>query len=482
MKYKYLIFKGILIASLFIAGFFINASIVFAACTNDIIEDGVNSPAVLASKLNSGNGANCYQDAASLQAAFRSIMTNFSGTAEANIALDDMKAGNSDIVGGYLYVQQGGSSHWLSIKDASGNNMNLSDGYDKWDIGDQKNGFSPISAGRTKDGGYVYDITGGQGEHYYAGGVGTRFAENSTNWVYIHLRETYSGDTQKTFIRDGKKYIPDYLVMKDCGNVIFTGLRPKPTPPPTQPENNRPVAKPVYPANKTTFEATTTKVYLAGKGTDEDGNKTKISIAYRYKKNGASNDTYSTWRYADMSSADGSQVWSSLGVQGTQRNSRNFSVLKGYTYQYKVKAKDAKDASSEWSGTWWFRIKSTTASIPDEDDQPDDTPVITPTIICKNLKAEPSGGTLPLTVIFTATIETNYDSPKLQYVWDFGDGSLEQSTDIAQATHVYTNQSNITARVNVVDKDGRITPQDCPKEATFTVSPWSSGDQNEVAP
>ncbi|PIZ00195.1 hypothetical protein COY62_03885 [bacterium (Candidatus Howlettbacteria) CG_4_10_14_0_8_um_filter_40_9] len=475
MKYKHQIFKGILIAGLFAVGLFINASLVFAACSNDIIEDGVNSPAVLASKLNSGNGSNCYQDAASLQAAFRNIMTNFSGSGEAGIALNDMKVANGNIVGGSLSVEKGGSGHWLGIKDASGNNVKLSDGYDKWDFNDQKNGFSPISAGRTTDGGYVYDITGGQGEHYYAGGVGTRFAENSTSWVYIHLRETYSGDTQKTFIRDGKKYIPDFLVMKDCGNVIFTGIRPKATPPPTQLENNRPVAKPVYPANTTIFDANTPTVYLAGKGTDKDGNKTQIAISYRKKKTGASDSTYSTWKYADMSSTDGTQTWSSLGTQGNQRNSRRFSISNGTTYQYKVKAKDAKGATSEWSGIWWFRVKDVTPPPLEEEND-------TPTISCTSLTAVPSGGMLPLTVSFTANAITNYPNPSLQYIWNFGDNSSEQTTDTNTTTHTYTTNGDIVATVNIKDRDGNIDTVNCPQTARFTVSPWSDGEQGEVAP
>lgn len=476
---KYLRFlsnKKYILAALFVTAFLgLGTTRVFAACSNDIIEGGVDSPQVLASKLNSGNGSNCYQDAASLQAAFRNIMTNFSGSGEADIALNDMKAANGNIVGGYLSVDADGSNHWLSLKDANGNNITLSDGYDKWDIGDQDEGFSPISAGRTTDGGYAYNIKGGQNEDYYAGGVGTRFAENSTNWVYIHLRETYSGDTQKTFIRDGKKYVPDFLVMKDCGNVIFTGLRPKAAPPTPPAENNRPVAAPVYPTNTTKFEANTSTVYLAGKGTDKDGDKTRVAIAYRYKKNGESDDRYSSWRYADMSSTGGVQVWSTLDRQGRQRNSRWFDVAKNRTYQYKVRAKDSKGAYSEWSGIWWFRIKDVTPPPPGEEND-------TPTISCTGITAVPSGGTLPLTVSFTANAITNYPNPNLQYIWNFGDNTSEQTTYTKETTHTYTTNGDIVATVNIKDKEGNIDSVNCPQTAKFTVSPWSSGDQNEVAP
>lgn len=97
-----------------------------------------------------------------------------------------------------------------------------------------------------------------------------------------------------------------------------------------------------------------------------------------------------------------------------------------------------------------------------------------------SLRAIPAGGTLPLTVSLEANPTTNAPSPSFTFDWDFNDGTPVLSGSLLNPiTHVYTTSGSKTPTVRVYLSG---TTLNCPSSVTFTVNPWSGGDQNEVAP
>lgn len=75
-------------------------------------------------------------------------------------------------------------------------------------------------------------------------------------------------------------------------------------------------------------------------------------------------------------------------------------------------------------------------------------PPVPPTV---TLTANPSFGTAPLSVIFTATAQSE-DGGELSYVWDFGNGSTASSGTTQSAT--YPTAGTYTATVTVSDSNG----------------------------
>ncbi|PIZ00194.1 hypothetical protein COY62_03880 [bacterium (Candidatus Howlettbacteria) CG_4_10_14_0_8_um_filter_40_9] len=111
--------------------------------------------------------------------------------------------------------------------------------------------------------------------------------------------------------------------------------------------------------------------------------------------------------------------------------------------------------------------------------------VVKPHIIsCNALTAAPAGGTLPLTVTFTAGVVDSWNHA-ITYLWDFSyDGTTfnsERQTSSNQTSFTFT--TNGSQKVAVKGISDISTPvSGCPSTVEFNVNPWSSSDQNEVAP
>lgn len=68
------------------------------------------------------------------------------------------------------------------------------------------------------------------------------------------------------------------------------------------------------------------------------------------------------------------------------------------------------------------------------------------------LRANPSEGEAPLNVWFECLVEGG-DAP-FTYVWNFGDGTPQQSTGVNSIFHIYQSEGNVRARCTVTDEDG----------------------------
>jgi PKD repeat protein len=70
------------------------------------------------------------------------------------------------------------------------------------------------------------------------------------------------------------------------------------------------------------------------------------------------------------------------------------------------------------------------------------------------LTANPTAGTVPLTVQFSGAGSSDPDGDPLAYSWDLnGDGAFGDSTAVA-ASFTYTKPGNVTARLRVSDPAG----------------------------
>lgn len=92
---------------------------------------------------------------------------------------------------------------------------------------------------------------------------------------------------------------------------------------------------------------------------------------------------------------------------------------------------------------------------------------ISPTAI---ISAVPTFGNVPLSVAFDGTASFDPDGSIISWLWDFGDGS---SATGATATHVYTKDGNIVAKLTVTDDMGAM--------AITTVSLTVYPDPNIIA-
>ena len=103
---------GILLSLVF-ALLFVSIPKTYAACSNDIIEGGVNSPQALASKLLGGNGDNCYQDSATLNVGFKNIMAAKSARTKKKV--------KKDIADGIAHIHASFNNTIITITDRQGN-------------------------------------------------------------------------------------------------------------------------------------------------------------------------------------------------------------------------------------------------------------------------------------------------------------------------------------------------------------------------
>lgn len=116
----------------------------------------------------------------------------------------------------------------------------------------------------------------------------------------------------------------------------------------------------------------------------------------------------------------------------------------------------------------------------------------TPVTLSCSLSAEPAtGGTLPLTVAFTADPGGDLGSfSNLQYKFFYDLTDLTKIRDwnaSNAATNVYTISKSTpyetSAKIRGTDPSGLLTERDClPNPLGFKINPWSSGEQGEVAP
>lgn len=85
--------------------------------------------------------------------------------------------------------------------------------------------------------------------------------------------------------------------------------------------------------------------------------------------------------------------------------------------------------------------------------------------VIKSLKPLTTGVKYPTT--FTVDIDWNLNITK--YVWDFGDGSIPQSTTIGEIVHTYNSSGNYLLKINVTDSVGKSSS----KEFNITIAPAS---------
>ncbi len=69
------------------------------------------------------------------------------------------------------------------------------------------------------------------------------------------------------------------------------------------------------------------------------------------------------------------------------------------------------------------------------------------------LKASPISGSIPMSITFDASASSDTEGPLTNYVWEFGDGTNEQSA-VAIINHFYTTAGSLTATVTVTDSAG----------------------------
>jgi len=278
--------------------------------------------------------------------------------------------------------------------------------------------------------------------------------------------------------------------------------------------------------NGYTFPAGTTPVQLLGKGVDPEDNQIQVKSKNRWKVTGAADTTYSTWAEA---------TYSALQTDNAGRNLQNVTTSNGRTYQWQMRTKDINGAESAWTSSWTFSVAAPTVTTytlttsvfpagfgsvsgnsspysagatatikanPASADYSfsswsgDCGGSVNPLSLtmngnklctanfsflpppppsCDSVDAAPSTGTLPLLVKFTAKY-TNLAPTSFE--WDFnGDGIIDRTTTINTTTNTYasTGTFNVSVKINY-------SLGSCTSTVTITTNPWSSSDQNEVAP
>lgn len=102
---------------------------------------------------------------------------------------------------------------------------------------------------------------------------------------------------------------------------------------------------------------------------------------------------------------------------------------------------------------------------------PTATPTVAPVYSCQYLVAQPTSGSAPLSVKFTAT---GFGSTVANYEFIFGDGTPSVRQTGTTASHTYNNAGNFVAQLKVYDSQGNITADkggDCLRSITVRAVP-----------
>lgn len=507
MKIKKYIVRSLLISVLILPILFISSPKVLAACSNDMIERdvstgvAVSSKIMLADKLNNGNGSNCYQTADTLAPDFNNIMTYLASPPEAAIALADMKAANGMIVGGYLHGDKNNASgHYLEIRDGAGNAVSLSDGTTRWTVGDGT-GFNPVSFGRNpSSGGDVYGIEGIQGNTYYGDGIKARFANDYTSWVFIHLRRTSNTDLRKTYIMGGNKYIPDFLVMKACGNLVRTTISPKIDSNPISP--NISITKSVVGDSVIDVKDGSNdkfvefKIEIRNNGSDSPTVLIRDELGRRGASGGISGQKYDTPTNLSDNGAGGDFDIDSNFFTWEGPIDKDVTVKITYTAfltdSMRISFRDMLTSSTATAiignqsrinlifghyhkgalepGSGYTNLTSD-ALVTLKNTSP------TAANLTCGLKVKPSSGTLPLTVNFEIDIE----GENIDYSFDVDDGNgFSEWSDKNTLDYTYSEQGTYKTYGRI--RAAGITEKPCEKSLDVTVNPWSDDEVIEIAP
>lgn len=86
----------------------------------------------------------------------------------------------------------------------------------------------------------------------------------------------------------------------------------------------------------------------------------------------------------------------------------------------------------------------------------------------------PQSGCIPASVSFNATVDLPPLSTINNYLWEFGDGSL-QTTTIAHTTHVYSSAGNFISRLRIVTNEG------CTNDFIFPNVAFGTHPTNHIA-